>query len=197
MTEDASAALDQLLAELPVTHAPVEGILRAGRTIRRRRRRSSLAGVTAMTALALGGATVGNHLFTSEAPLADSSEHTTPIDLPTGDWKPGEGGSQALISGTVALDENHCVFLDYPGYNDRTYVLWPAGYSATVDQRGQVSLLDTNGTQVARSGDQISMGGGYFAAPAGTHPCLPKSQGEVAIVESEVTVTQRGALPRR
>lgn len=36
------------------------------------------------------------------------------VDLPTNDWKSGEPGQQALLTGTLVLDENGCVALDHP-----------------------------------------------------------------------------------
>lgn len=110
-----------------------------------------------------------------------------PIDLPTNDWKPGEPANQALLTGTLTLDENGCVVLDSPA-GTRTYATWPSGYTATSDEDGQVTLLDSDGNPVARSGDTIQMGGGFHPADRiDPHPCLPQGQQEIASVQSEVT----------
>ena len=59
-------------------------------------------------------------------------------------------------------------------------------YGSTVALDG----VDGAGKTVAHDGDEVSMGGGF--GPAGTfagQPCLPES-GEVAIVQSDVTVVR-------
>lgn len=119
--------------------------------------------------------------------VAAEPERATPVDLPTTGWKHGDDGEQALISGTLALDENDCVVLDHPDAGTRTYAAWPSGYTATIDAEG-LHLINANGIEVARQGDEVEMGGGYGLAHD-PHPCLPTSQGNVAYVQSEVTVT--------
>lgn len=111
------------------------------------------------------------------------------VNLPTNDWKPGEPGHQALLTGTLALDENGCVALDHPPAGTRTYATWPSGYTATSDEDGLVTLHDSDGNPVARSGDTVQMGGGFHPADRiDPHPCLPQGQQEIASVQSEVTV---------
>lgn len=121
-------------------------------------------------------------LFASDEPELTG----TTVQLPTSSWKPGQGGDDALIQGVLRMDEEHCVYLE--SGTDRVYAVWPAGWRATRDGE-LLSLYDGDLRIVARDGDGVSFGGGY--APVATYagePCLPES-GEVAAVQSEVTVT--------
>lgn len=122
----------------------------------------------------------------------DETASGTTVRLPVSGWTPGGGGEEALIQGVLRLDDEHCVYLESgqdgadPG---QVWPVWPAGYKA-VREGERLTLLDGSGKVVAHDGDQVSMGGGY--GPAGTfagQPCLPES-GEVAIVQSEVTVSR-------
>jgi hypothetical protein len=116
----------------------------------------------------------------------------TSVRLPVSGWAPGAGGDAALIEGVLRVDSDQCVYLesgqdgDQPG---KVWPVWPAGYRAVLDHN-RMTLLDADGHTVATDGDHVQMGGGY--APAGnyaTEPCLPDS-GDVAVVQSDVTVVQ-------
>lgn len=114
----------------------------------------------------------------------------TTVRLPVSGWTPGGDSADALIQGIVRLDEDHCVYLE-AGQDGadagEIWPVWPAGFKA-VREGERLTVLDASGDAVAHDGDQVSMGGGY--GPAGTfagQPCLPEG-GEVAIVQSEVTV---------
>ncbi len=120
----------------------------------------------------------------------DDAAGGTTVGLPVSGWKSGSGGYDARIEGVLRLDEEHCVYLEAgqdgadPG---QVWAVWPAGFKAVRDGE-RLTLLDGAGRVVAHDGDRVSMSGGY--GPAGTfvgQPCLPES-GEVAIVQSEVTV---------
>ncbi|HYF73993.1 MAG TPA: hypothetical protein VD864_14280 [Nocardioides sp.] len=120
----------------------------------------------------------------------DEAASGTTVRLPVSGWKPGSGGDDALIQGVLRLDEEHCVYLESgqdgadPG---QVWPVWPAGFEAFREGE-RLTLLDGAGRVVAHNGDEVSMGGGY--GPVGTfagQPCLPET-GEVAIVQSEVTV---------
>lgn len=111
------------------------------------------------------------------------------VDLPTNDWKSGEPGNQALLTGTLALDENRCVVLDDAPGGTWTYATWPAGYTAATDSNGQVILRDSDGDPVARSGDTVEMGGGFYPADkVDPHPCIPDGPRDIFSVQSEVIV---------
>jgi len=116
----------------------------------------------------------------------------TTVRLPVSGWKSGSGGDAAQIQGVLRLDEEHCVYLEAgqdgadPG---QVWPVWPAGFEA-VREGERLTLVDGAGRVVAHDGDEVSMSGGY--GPAGTfagQPCLPDG-GEVAIVQSEVTVVR-------
>ncbi|MFS3128361.1 hypothetical protein ACLM5J_08135 [Nocardioides sp. Bht2] len=112
----------------------------------------------------------------------------TAVALPTHAWRPGDAGDDALISGTLIADRHNCVALSQGG-GVMTYALWPAGYSAVIGTDGAVRLKDASGTVVAETGDQLTMGGGFGAPPSRDVTCVPK-KGEVALVQSDVTVTK-------
>lgn len=120
----------------------------------------------------------------------DDAGSGTTVRLPISGWTPGGGGDDALIQGVLRLDDQYCVYLEAgqdgadPG---KVWPVWPAGYQATREGE-RLTLLDADGNVIAHDGDQVSMGGGF--GPAGSfagEPCVPAS-GEVAIVQSEVTV---------
>ena len=203
MNGQAPDRLGTMLNDLPVGHAPIAYLLSAGQAAKRRRGRALVSGAAAVTALVVGGGVVAGNAIITRSPAgrdtpaasapAEPSVPSTPVDLPTSDWEPGDFAYQARISGTLALDENGCVFLDHPGYGERTYAIWPAGYTATTDPDGQVTLRAPDGTEVAHSGEVVSMGGSYGPAPDDPRPCLPRGEGEVARIQSEVA--NYGVLP--
>ncbi|CAM3179765.1 hypothetical protein NODU109028_01990 [Nocardioides dubius] len=133
-------------------------------------------------------------------PSADAaragSGPTTPVDLPTSDWRPGDGGDDALITGMLITDRSNCVVLGHRG-GRTTYALWPAGYTAAIGTDGVVRLRDAEGEVVAESGDELELGGGFHEVSEHAHPCI-RGKGEVAVVQSEVTVARESEhwLPR-
>ena len=117
----------------------------------------------------------------------------TELDLPTNDWEPGDGGRHALIKGEIFVDFDGCVRLGSPLRPDQAVTpVWPRGFSAIVED-DRLTLYAPGGAPIARDGDTLSMGGGYgYPSNDSDLPCLP-TQGQVANVESEVTV----AVPQR
>lgn len=111
----------------------------------------------------------------------------TPIDLPTSDWRPGDPSMHALIHGTLAVDEHNCAYLASSGSESR-YALWPAGYTATITDAGQLTLYNATGDAIAQSGDDLTMGGGFVPLPesAEPRPCLPAEGSDIAYIQSEV-----------
>jgi len=114
------------------------------------------------------------------------------VRLPVSGWTEGSGGDDALIQGVLKLDTDHCVYLEsgqdgaQPG---KVWPVWPAGYKAT-REGDRLTLLDADGKVVAHDGDRLSMSGGFGSVGSYTgEPCLPDT-GEVAIVQSQVTVAQ-------
>lgn len=106
------------------------------------------------------------------------------VRVPTSDWIPGQPGGSATITGTLALDDHDCVYLDSP--SGQVWPVWPAGYRARLDSAGRVSLYDGRDHLIARDGEGIQAQGA--TVPASTYagrPCVPTS-GDVAVVRSEV-----------
>lgn len=114
----------------------------------------------------------------------------TRVPLLTSDWKPGDGGDDALLSGELVLGEDRCLRVA-TGDGTQVDVAWPAGYEATVQRVGstdQLKVYDPDRDIVARSGQTIEVGGGSRDAGAyAGRSCAPTS-GEVFVVQSEVKV---------
>ncbi|MEU7756872.1 hypothetical protein [Micromonospora sp. NPDC049171] len=101
--EEAGRMLERLAGRVPVGPAPVDQLLRAGRSAQRRRRQVALFGAAAATALALGGGVVamdsvgagprgGNDTADGRRPTTPSGSAATP------------SGSAATPSGSAATD---------------------------------------------------------------------------------------------
>ncbi|MCW2843017.1 MAG: hypothetical protein JWN22_933 [Nocardioides sp.] len=111
-----------------------------------------------------------------------------PVDLPTSGWQPGDRVDfTGLVSGVLALDEDHCVYLG--GENKvggGVYVVWPAGFTAAITDH-TLRLFDPAGRVVADGGQMVeTRGGSVPASAAGSRSgCVPNS-GEVALVEGTV-----------
>lgn len=108
-----------------------------------------------------------------------------PALLPTSDWVPTDPAMEALGGGRISVDGAGCVYL--ANGNDKTYALWPHGYTTRLDG-GVVTILDAGGSEVAREGQEISAGGG--SAPPGDfaeQPCMA-GQNEVFYIQDQVTV---------
>jgi hypothetical protein len=113
------------------------------------------------------------------------------LELPTSDWKLGEAGNGAQISGVLRVDPQGCVFLDSKDGGlprRRLTVVWPAGFTAYVDA-GEVRLYGPEDDVVAVEGDAIETGGGYGRAEPGSIPqdCVPDGE-EIGYVAGDVRV---------
>jgi hypothetical protein len=113
------------------------------------------------------------------------------LELPTSDWKLGDAGNGAQISGVLRVDPQGCVFLDSKDDGlprRRLTVVWPEAFSAYVNA-GEVRLYGPDGDVVAVEGDAIETGGGYGRAEPGSIPqdCVPDGE-EIAYVEGDVRV---------
>jgi hypothetical protein len=115
----------------------------------------------------------------------------TQLHLPTNDWTPGQFGMQAGISGPLAIDQRHCLYLSQRGL--QLWPVWPAGYTASLDSGGHVSLFDPDGSVVATDRDYIETAGGYITLheqPAVGGECLPIPP-SVAYLQGEVKAVAR------
>jgi ABC-type Na+ efflux pump permease subunit len=109
----------------------------------------------------------------------------TAIKVPTSGWIPGQDGGDALIRGSVSVDEHRCVYLQ--SAEGRLWPVWPAGFRAYLDDAGDVSLYDGDDDLVAREGQDVQASGSYTSSAGfAGETCLPKD-GDVAVVQSEVT----------
>jgi hypothetical protein len=75
---------------------------------------------------------------------------------------PFEGVAMEALGGGQLVIHNGCLAVESASTDRRpTYVLWPDG-TALVFRTGEVPILiDTVGTEIARLGDDITLGGGY------------------------------------
>ena len=69
-------------------------------------------------------------------------------------WDAGGSVPTGIVQGVV-VEEDHCLFVEANGR--RTLVLWEAGLGFE-----DGALLDPAGAQIAREGDVIHGGGGYY-----------------------------------
>lgn len=71
----------------------------------------------------------------------------------------------AKIRGRLSFDDDGCVFLASLANADSGVGLaWPDDYSARLDSRGDVEIIDSDGQVVLRQGQVFSAGGGYGPA---------------------------------
>ncbi|MCB0894152.1 MAG: hypothetical protein H6529_08350 [Nocardioides sp.] len=118
----------------------------------------------------------------------------TSVHLPVSGYAPsGQDGETTPIEGTLRVDADHCVYLtpSQRGGNepDQVWPVWPAGYHGIRDGN-RVTIYDADDHAVAVDGDVVQMSGGYVPVSTfATEPCLPE-EGQVAVVQSDVTVVQ-------
>lgn len=64
------------------------------------------------------------------------------------------------IGGVVRIDPNGCVYLGTEGSDWRKDMVWPAGYTASRQPDGTVTILNENSVVVAATGHHLVAGGG-------------------------------------
>jgi hypothetical protein len=92
----------------------------------------------------------------------------TPLPIPTSQWREGDAGMAALLKGVLMLRSDRCLVVVSP--EAETVIAWPAGFTA-VQRDGGVDVLGGDGSVVARTGEQISLGGGEGRVGV-VGPCL-------------------------
>ncbi|HUF59762.1 MAG TPA: hypothetical protein VMR89_09810 [Actinomycetota bacterium] len=98
----------------------------------------------------LGLASPVGMLRVAEHPMASARVLTYPF----------EGTSMLALGGGRLVIHDGC--LAVAGRSPRPiYVLWPDGYSLVYRQQEEPVLIDPVGREVARLGDEVSLGGGY------------------------------------
>jgi len=70
----------------------------------------------------------------------------------------GEAYPSALATGILALDGGY-LRLEYQGTTDSDLLIWPPGFSIYI-QDDTIHVLNKDGNEVARLGDEIKAGGG-------------------------------------
>ncbi|WP_180936066.1 PASTA domain-containing protein [Nocardioides ungokensis] len=95
-----------------------------------------------------------------------------PANLPTSNWRPGDPSMLATGAGLLSVDNDSCPYLAGPG-NSRTYVIWPAGYTAAIADHGTLVISDSTGIEVARAGDRVTASGGYTSTPTSNTGACP------------------------
>jgi hypothetical protein len=81
---------------------------------------------------------------------------SSPLRIVTSDLA-GLSGMEALLSGTLAADEDGCVHAKTAG--EPVTLVWPKGYSVEGDS-WSFQILDASKNVVARSGLPLAIGGG-------------------------------------
>ncbi len=153
-----------LAAAAPDT-VDVDAAIAAGR----RRRRVRVGGtLLASAAVVVVAVLLGTGLFPSRGPDTTGPADGTSLQIPTSQWKDGDAGMTALAQGVLVLRTDGCLVLasDSP----EMVVVWPAGFTA-VARDGGAEVLGADGSVVARSGEQISLGGGESNVGV-SGPCL-------------------------
>jgi len=91
-----------------------------------------------------------------------------PVTLNTSSWTGGEGDywMQMAVDGVVRVDATGCVYLGSDQSDVVRDIVWPAGYTASREPDGSVTILNADGVVVAATGNRIQFGGG--GAPPGT-----------------------------
>jgi hypothetical protein len=95
--------------------------------------------------------------------LSDSDEpgwSSNGITLNTSSWEPGDDENEARISSVVRVGEHGCVHLRRKGKDVGVNVIWPAGYTASRQSDGKVTIMNPEGVVVAATGHRIEAGGG-------------------------------------
>jgi len=81
---------------------------------------------------------------------------SSPLRIVTSD-RPERSGMEALLRGTLAVDDDGCVHAKTAG--DQVTLVWPKGYTVEGDA-WSFEVLDASKNVVARSGLPLAIGGG-------------------------------------
>lgn len=128
-------------------------------------------------------ASAARSTFAAPAPTAGSITGVA-VALSTSEWRPGDGGMEALIQGRVAVTRDGCVHMG--SGKERVDVVWPADYTASRERDGSVAIYDPHGVVVAKTGHVFEAGGGYQHADDKLMVCRAGLGREAAFVTSEL-----------
>lgn len=71
-------------------------------------------------------------------------------------------GMEALLNGSLTVDDEGCVLAQTSG--SKVTLVWPHGYSVRGDS-ASYEIIDRNGEVVAKSGEELAIGGGGSDEP--------------------------------
>lgn len=95
---------------------------------------------------------------------AKPAANATEIFMPT---IPGWGNGNQAAFHTVLVERDGCIFGGLVPKGD-ALIIWPGGYSARWNADGTVEILDYEGRPVARTGEEITLGGSMSHGPDST-----------------------------
>lgn len=111
---------------------------------------------------------------TTTAPAEDGA--AKPVNILAAP-EPSQGGMDALGSFKLEYDaELNCLFHveednnGEPGTGGRLVIVWPFGYSASLDDTGKVTVFDERDQPVTATGVPFEMGGGFGELLRGNEP---------------------------
>ena len=111
--------------------------------------------------------------------LAPTAGPGTPA-LPTSTFL-AEGPNPSLmgarLDGTLVVDPTGCVRVQPAGTAAAVSPLWPGGFTTT-GSGSALAVVAADGTEVARAGGSVALGGGYVPAANPAQPCLAAGAGE-------------------
>lgn len=135
---------------------------------RRRRRLRVSATVLASAAAVVVAALLVAGLLPPRTTGSAGPGDGMPLPIPTSQWREGDDGMAALLKGVLLLRSDRCLVVVSP--ESETVIAWPAGFTA-VQRDGGADVLGGDGSVVARTGEQISLGGGEGRVGV-VGPCL-------------------------
>lgn len=106
------------------------------------------------------------------------------VPIPTSTWKPGDAGMAALAEGYLAVGDDRCLVLVDGGQGIPEIVpVWPSGFTA-LDTGTGIVVLDASGAEVARTGERITLGGGYTDGVAAGPSCTGQAREQYQVQEA-------------
>lgn len=194
--KDIELALRDTLAAAASGAPPGDALKIDAMTAGRSRRRLSIVLAAAAAAFMVTGTglilAVSGHLDEDDKRATSLG---TPIVVATSSWKPGDGGDQAQLTGTLRATSEGCPYVDAsmnPAHPSPVALVWPAGYQARRAPGGGIEVTGPDGSVVIREGDRFQAGGGYSESKG--LPCTLGAAGAFGI-QSSISREWRVANP--
>jgi hypothetical protein len=138
-----------------------------------------LAVAAGALAIVVAAVVVTRLLSDSEEPAGWSSSGIT---LNTSSWDPGDDANDGLIVGVVRIDANGCLYLDSKWGDAVVNLVWPAGYTASRQPDGTVTITNPDGVVVAAIGHHLRAGGGETPAADTEFACRAPAPSDTAVM---------------